>query len=382
MTLISADNIFALGAVVLAVAWLGFWVDTKDIGKKISGVVWVLTAGMALSNLQFKGIHIIPFSSPVYDFVGGTLIPLAIPMLLFKANLRKIFAESGKVMLVFIVASSATIIGAVLGFHLMDLGEIGPKVAGVYTGGYIGGAVNFLAVSQAVEMSPEEFSVAIGASSQVSNLALLMLIAIPSIPWILKYIPSAQMQSTEADGKLKFDETNFDAFRLTHVCGALAISFFICAASKFLSNYFDIQQYNILIITVLTITIANVFPKILANLQGDFDIGMLFMYIFFAVVGAGTDATIFLSSAFYLFIYGMFIILVHLSIVLLFARIFKVDLADAIVASGAALVGPAVTAAIAISRGWRNLVTPGIMCGIFGYAIATFIGVAITKMLS
>lgn len=382
MTLISADDIFALGAVVLAVAWLGFWVDTKDIGKKISGVVWVLTAGMALSNLQFKGIHIIPFSSPVYDFVGGTLIPLAIPMLLFKANLRKIFAESGKVMLVFIVASSATIIGAVLGFHLMDLGEIGPKVAGVYTGGYIGGAVNFLAVSQAVEMSPEEFSVAIGASSQVSNLALLMLIAIPSIPWILKYIPSAQMQSTEADGKLKFDETNFDEFRLTHVCGALAISFFICAASKFLSNYFNIQQYNILIITVLTITIANVFPKILANLQGDFEIGMLFMYIFFAVVGAGTDATIFLSSAFYLFIYGMFIILVHLSIVLLFARIFKVDLADAIVASGAALVGPAVTAAIAISRGWRNLVTPGIMCGIFGYAIATFIGVAITKMLS
>jgi uncharacterized membrane protein len=382
MNLISADDIFALGAVVLAVAWLGFWIDTKDIGKKISGVVWVLTAGMVLSNLQFKGIHIIPFSSPVYDFVGGTLIPLAIPMLLFKANLRKIFAESGKVMLVFIVASSATIIGAVLGFHLMDLGEIGPKVAGVYTGGYIGGAVNFLAVSQAVEMSTEEFSVAIGASSQVSNLALLMLIAIPSIPWILKYIPSAQMQSTEADGKLQFDETNFDSFRLTHVCGALAISFFICAASKFLSNYFDIQQYNILIITVLTITIANVFPKILANLQGDFEIGMLFMYIFFAVVGAGTDATIFLSSAFYLFIYGMFIILVHLSIVLLFARIFKVDLADAIIASGAALVGPAVTAAIAISRGWRNLVTPGIMCGIFGYAIATFIGVAITKMLS
>ena len=382
MTLIANDNIFALGAVVLAVAWLGFWVDTKDIGKKISGVVWVLTAGMALSNLQFKGVHIIPFTSPVYDFVGGTLIPLAIPMLLFKANLRKIFAESGKVMLVFIVASSATVIGAVLGFHLMDLGEIGPKVAGVYTGGYIGGAVNFLAVSQAVEMSPEEFSVAIGASSQVSNLALLMLIAIPSIPWILKFIPSAHMQSTAADGKLQFDEANFDSFRLTHVCGALAISFFICGTSQFISSYFDIQQYNILIITVLTITIANVFPQTLANLQGDFDIGMLFMYIFFAVVGAGTDATIFLSSAFYLFIYGMFIIFVHLSIVLLFARMFKIDLADAIIASGAALVGPAVTAAIAISRGWRNLITPGIMCGIFGYAIATFIGVAITKMLS
>jgi uncharacterized membrane protein len=377
MTLIADDNIFALGAALLGVAWLGFWIDTKDIGKKISGVVWVLTAGMLLSN-----IHIIPFKSQAYDFVGGTLIPLAIPLLLFKANLRKIFSESGKVMIVFCVASMATIIGAVLGFYLMDLGEIGPKVAGVYTGGYIGGAVNFLAVSQAVEMTSEEFSVAIGASSQVSNLALLMLIAIPSIPWILKIIPSAQMQLAEADSKLQMSEAAPDSFRLTHVCGALAISFCICSASQSLSTYFEIGQYNILIITVLTIAIANLFPQTLANLQGDFDIGMLFMYIFFAVVGAGTNATIFLSSAFYLFLYGMFIIFVHLSIVLVFAKIFKVDLADAVIASGAALVGPAVTAAIAISRGWRHLVTPGIMCGIFGYAIATFIGVAITKLLS
>lgn len=377
MMLIADDNIFALGAALLGVAWLGFWVDTKDIGKKISGVVWVLTAGMALSNF-----HLIPFKSPVYDFVGGTLIPLAIPLLLFKANLRKIFKESGKVMLVFCVASMATIIGAVLGFYLMDLGEIGPKVAGVYTGGYIGGAVNFLAVSQAVEMTAEQFSVAIGASSQVSNLALLMLIAIPSVPWILKMIPSAEMQLTDTNKKIQMSATELDSFRLTHVCGALAISFMICSVSQTLSTYFGIAQYNILIITVLTIAIANLFPKTLANLQGDFDIGMLFMYIFFAAVGAGTNATIFLSSAFYLFVYGMFIIIVHLAIVLLFAKIFKVDLADAVVASGAALVGPAVTAAIAISRGWRNLVTPGIMCGIFGYAIATFIGVAVTKLLS
>ncbi|MNC97081.1 hypothetical protein D3C83_146260 [compost metagenome] len=72
----------------------------------------------------------------------------------------------------------------------------------------------------------------------------------------------------------------------------------------------------------------------------------------------------------------------HFVIVLAAARILKLDLADVIVGSGAALVGPAVTAAIATSQGWRNLVTPGILCGIFGYAIGTFIGVAITRFLS
>jgi uncharacterized membrane protein len=377
MTLIAGDNIFAIGAALFGVAWLGFWIDTKDIGKKISGVVWVLTAAMALSNF-----HVIPFKSPAYDFVGGTLIPLAIPMLLFKADLRKIFKESGAIMLVFCVAGMATVIGAVLGFYLMDLGEIGPKVAGVYTGGYIGGAVNFLAVSQAVEMTADEFSVAIGASSQVSNLALLTLIAIPSISLIVKIIPSEVMDNVEADREIHESQDDHEPFLLTHVCGAIAISFVICAISAFIGKYFGFEQYNILIITVLTITIVNIFPKSLANIQGDFNIGMLFMYLFFAAVGAGTNATLFLSSAFDLFLYGLFIIFVHLVIVLTFAKLFKVDLADAIVASGAALVGPAVTAAIAISRGWRDLITPGIMCGIFGYAIATFIGVAVTKLLS
>ena len=377
MALIADNNVLALGAIIFGIAWLGFWIDTKEIGKKISGVVWVLTAGMALSNF-----HLIPFKSPVYDFVGGTLIPLAIPMLLFKADLRKIFSESGKVMLVFLVASTATIIGAVLGFYLMDLGEIGPKVAGVYTGGYIGGAVNFLAVSQAVEMTTEEFSVAIGGSAQVSNLALLMLIAIPSIPMIVRFIPSAVIDNIATGGGRHEAEVAYEPFHLTHVSAAIAVSFAICATSQYLANALNMQQYNILIITVLTLLVANVFPKAFANLKGDFLIGMLLMYLFFAVVGAGTNATIFLSEALYLFFYGMIIIITHLTIVLLFAKIFKVDLADAIVASGAALVGPAVTAAIAISRGWRDLITPGIMCGIFGYAIATFIGVAVTKILS
>ena len=96
MSIISEQNIVALGAVLFGIAWFGFWIDTKPIGKKTSGVIWVLLSAMLLSNLK-----IIPFSSPTYDFVGGTMVPLAIPLLLFKADLRKIFRESGPVMLHF-----------------------------------------------------------------------------------------------------------------------------------------------------------------------------------------------------------------------------------------------------------------------------------------
>lgn len=374
--MISNDNIFALGAVLFGVAWLAFWIDTHPIGKKTSGVIWALGISMLLSNTG-----IIPFSSPAYDFVGGSLVPLAIPLLLLKGDLRRIFRESGGVMISFTIASAATVAGAVIGFHLLDLGEIGPKVAGVYTGGWVGGAVNFLAVSQAVEMTPQQFSVAISASSVVSITALMILIAIPSIKLIVRLIPTA-FETSPALAESEQSEKGVPGLRLTHISGALALSFIICALAQALAAWLDMTQYSILFITVLTIMVANTFPKAMDALEGEFEMGMLLMYLFFVAVGAGTDAISFISSALNLFLYGMLIILIHLALVLLSARLLKIDLAEAIVASSAALVGPAVTAAIATSKGWKHLVTPGIMCGVFGYVIGTFIGVTVTAMLS
>jgi len=376
MSLIPADNIFALGAILFGVAWLAFWIDTRPLGRKTSGVIWALGIAMLLSNTG-----IIPFSSPAYDFVGGSLVPLAIPLLLLKGDLRRIFRESGGVMISFCIASSATVAGAIIGFSLLDLGEIGPKVAGVYTGGWIGGAVNFLAVSQAVEMSPQEFSVAISASSVVSITALMMLIALPSIKLVTRFVPTKEKASLEDNGA-HVEIRGAPKLQLTHICGAIALSFLICACADFIAQYLAMTQYSILFITVLTIVVANTFPKAMEALQGEFEIGMLLMYLFFVAVGAGTDALSFIGPAFILFIYGMVIICIHLGLVLLGARLLKIDLAEAIIASGAALVGPAPTAAIAISRGWNHLVTPGIMCGIFGYVIATFVGVTVTSLLN
>jgi len=376
MALIPADNVFALGAILFGIAWLAFWIDTHPIGKKTSGVIWALGVSMLLSNTG-----VIPLSSPAYDFVGGSLVPLAIPLLLLKGDLRKIFRESGGVMISFLIASSATVIGALVGFALLDLGDIGPKVAGVYSGGWIGGAVNFLAVSQAVEMTPQEFSVAISASSVVSVTALMLLIALPSIKLITAFFPSGTKGSSSIDTLIDGDK-EAPRLRLTHVTGALALSFAICALAQLIAQLLDMSQYNILFITVLTIAIANAFPRAMDALEGDFEIGMLLMYLFFVAVGAGTDAISFIATAFNLFVYGMLIIIVHLVVVLVGAKLLKIDLAEAIVASGAALVGPAVTAAIATSKGWGHLVTPGIMCGIFGYVIATFVGVSVTAFLS
>ncbi|MEM7278096.1 MAG: DUF819 family protein [Pseudomonadota bacterium] len=376
VSLIPADNGFAIGAVLLGLAFMGFWLDSHPIGRKTSGMVWILIVAMLLSNFG-----ITPLEAPAYGFVGQYMVSLAIPMLLLKANIGLILRESGKLLIVFTLATIATVAGAIIGFFLLDLGEIGPKVAGVYTGGWVGGAVNFLAVSEVVEMTDSEFTSAISASSVVSITALMVLIALPSIKWVTRHIPTKFEDSMSEEEKRRLRDEARPHVRLKHLTGVLALSFLICAVANALAEFIKLPHFAILFVTILTIIIANLLAPLMKKIEGDFEMGMIFMYIFFAMVGSATDATEFLDSAVILLVYGMLIIGIHILVVLLVARVLKIDLAEAIVASGAALVGPAATAAIAISRGWRSLITPGIMCGIFGYVIGTFIGVAVTKLL-
>ena len=68
--------------------------------------------------------------------------------------------------------------------------------------------------------------------------------------------------------------------------------------------------------------------------------------------------------------------------ILLGAKLFKIDLAPAIIGAAAAIVGAAAAAAIASSKGWRSLISPGITVGMLGYALANFIGITLARVLT
>lgn len=375
-SLLQGGDIFSIGAIVVGLAWLGTWLDTTKLGQKTSGVVWIIVLATLLSNIK-----VLPFTSPVYDFVGGYLVTLSIPLLLFKANIRQIFQESGPVMLAFAIASFGVILGALLGYFVLDLGDSGAKIAGTYTGAWIGGAVNFVAVSQAVELSSADSAIALSASSVTSVIALMILVTSPSIMLLRKFIPSKIIDDIKSSPVALESDVPKLRFYLPHVAGALAASFAICAIASLIAKQFGWDRYSILIVTILAVLLANLFPRQMQKLEGDVELGILAMYIFFAVIGATTNAMSFIQAAPILLAYGLIIMTVHFIVVVIGARLFKLDLAQAITGSSAAFVGAGVTAAITTANGWRTLVTPGILCGVFGYVIATFIGVILTSLL-
>jgi uncharacterized membrane protein len=72
----------------------------------------------------------------------------------------------------------------------------------------------------------------------------------------------------------------------------------------------------------------------------------------------------------------------HFVFLLSLAKLFKLDVYEVVISSAANIMGPSVAAPMAASMGQKKLVTPGILVGILGYVIGTFIGVSIALALS
>jgi len=105
------------------------------------------------------------------------------------------------------------------------------------------------------------------------------------------------------------------------------------------------------------------------------------MYVFFVVIGAAADLAAMIESALWVFLLAVIILIFHLSFILTAGKVFKLDLAEVIIASNGCAAGPSTAAALAASRGWHQLVSPGVLCGTLGYAIASFLGVFLSGLL-
>jgi len=370
-SLIQPDWTFALWSALTLLCAFGFWADKTKVGRNISGAAIILATAMALSNF-----NILPKTSDTYNVVWSVLIPLAIPLLLLKADIRKVISETKGMLLAFILGAIGTISGALIGYMVLDLGEHSAKIVGIFTASYIGGSLNMAAVTQALNLDPSVATASVAANNVVGVMYLAFLALMPSIALMRKYYnytldtqPTVIPQNEE--------EESANPINLVHIGIALGLSFAICAVGKFMANAFNVGGYSIMFITALTILIANIFPKQLKELCGDYEIGIFLMYLFFAAVGISADVLAMLENALVIAAFVVFVIAGHAIIIFSFSKFLKLDLMEVIIASNACAAGPASAAALAAGKGRMDLVAPGVLLGVFGYTLANFIGVGI-----
>lgn len=373
--LIDPNNVWALWAILLSAAAFALWAEGTRWGSKLSGAVIAIGVTFTLSNLR-----LIPVEAPAYSMVWSYLVPLAIPLLLFQADLRRIIREAGPTLLAFLAGAVGTIIGAIIAFHLVPLGEESWKLAGIFCATYVGGSMNFVAAAQALGLkSGDLLTAGFAADNLVMALYFLVLFSLPSSAWLRRFFPTRRISPDP--GKVPIEASSLEAPELKGMATGLGLSACLCWAGFSLEKMLHLPGSGILFLTALAVLLATLFPGWIGGLRGSADLGNLLMHVFFAVIGASANIAAVLRVGPLLFVFAAVILSIHLLTILLSGIFLKLDLAEIVIASNANMGGPTTAAAMAVARRWQALLIPAILCGTLGYAVATFIGVALGHWL-
>lgn len=379
MTLVSPDNDFALMAVLFGIAGIAFIAEKTRIGSHLTGAVIAILSAIAAANLG-----IIPHTAPAFDFVFDYFVPVLIPLFLFKANLRHMLFETTRMTGAFLIAALGTVAGVVLAVSVLDLGNLASMadtdpalreagIAGLFASTYIGGSVNYAALGEITGLRSDAsfFSAATATDNLFSAVFLSVLALLPGSRFLATRFKAHEQEAVDAEVPGPEAQGPVTAASLT-LAAATAIGF--VAVGDAITGWLETPSLRYAIITTLVVVTATIFPHRMDRLRGGFEMGVGLAFVFFAAIAAGADLMAMIQIAPILVVLVVILLSTHLAVLLLLGRAFGLTLPELVTASNAAVLGATTAPALAAARGWNDLVTPGVLVGVLGYALGTFVG--------
>ncbi|PZX47519.1 DUF819 family protein [Algoriphagus chordae] len=361
---------------VLLSVWLAKFKGWKTIGTPI--LVILLTAIAA----NFGVIPTATHGNPVYTGVFMYLAPMGIFIALLEVDLKSLKKAGGPILLMFCLGGIGTIVGVLVAWFLIqpaaEIGSMANAVAGMYTGTYIGGSINFNAVALSYHVN--ENADLFAATTVVDNLiGTPWIIATLILPkYLQKFFPRKKLIPETNDAQnIKVEE----AISIAGLASILGLAFLAMAISKFVTQSF-LQIPEIIILTTLALIMAQI--PFIKRLSGTHTIGFFLILLFLATIGTLCDVSTLsgigdVASTLVLFV--TIIILIHGLVIFGLGALFKIDWDLIAVASQANVGGNTTALASAESLNRPDLLIPGVLVGSFGNALGTYAGFFIAGML-
>jgi uncharacterized membrane protein len=298
-----------------------------------------------------------------------------------------------------------TILGAVLATVLFHHAfERVPDVAGIMTGSYTGGAVNFIAVKNSFRVSENLTNPLLVADNFIMAAMFIALLWIAGSKLFLRYYPHphSAAEDSQQNQLLAAQYWKPKQISLLDLAKAVAVAVVIAALSSRLSAWIlpeangpgepaagqmgasfarGVLGNQFVLITFFSVLAATLLRGRLEKVGGAEELGAYLLYIFFFVIGLPADLVAVVLNVPMMFLFCLVMALVNLVVTLALGKVLGFSLEELTLCVNASLGGAPSAAAMAIAKGWPKLVLPALLVGIWGYVIGTFLGILVGMML-
>ncbi|HKK62913.1 MAG TPA: DUF819 family protein [Bacteroidales bacterium] len=384
MTIIIISIYLLFPAVIL------FLAERYPIINRIGVVVFAYVGGLILGNSGVIPESMEPLQG---DFMGVTIL-LGIPLVLFSENILKWIKMARYTFISLLLGVVSVVIMVFAGYfllkdHIPEAGKVGGLLIGVYTGG----TPNLAAIARGLNIDNDLYILTHTVDLAIGALVLLFLItgAKGLFGLFLKPYKSTgdydgkrgeQIVSEFESYKGFFSRQNFPGVLKSF--GFALIVFVIGYGMTFLFKGETKDTAAVLTVTTLGI-LFSLIPSVNKH-KKSFQLGMYFIYVFCVIVASKAN----LSEIFnpdsrqllmYIALYVAMAMVGSLFLHALLSKIFGITNDDFIITSTALSNSPPFVPVVAAALKNREVMIPGMIIGVIGYAIGNYLGVFVAYLL-
>ena len=383
-------NILLLIFYFTAPAGILFICRKTKVFNKIGPVLTLYLLGVLVAN-----IGIFPTEAVAHDklmkfqnSISEVLVPLALPMMLFGCNFKRF--SLGKSMGAFALGVLSVVAFVLVGYFVFQnqLGNEGAIMGATLTGQYLGGAANLAAIKQMLGLSTENFVVLSTCNLIVSFFYLMFLMG--GGVKLARIIVGGRGNKEQNVNLEEYTEENpYRDFgkkkSLIQLGKILLASVIVMGISVYIGTLCgggDGISMIALILSITTLSLLLTNWKEVSSWDKSYDAGMYLIYVFCLVMATMADlSTINWSQSFYILIFQAVIIFGSLALIVLLAKLFRIDADTAVITSNTLINSPICVPMIAATMKNKDVIVTGITNGLAGYAVGNYIGYLMFNLL-
>lgn len=327
-------------------------------------------------------------TAATYSSVKNPILYAMLFLMLLRCDLKKIVKLGPKMLVGFFAATISIGLGFVVSFAVFKDG-LGPdawKSLGALCGSWMGGGGNMMAIEAALDITEESMAYALVLDTVCASVYVMFLLwaigfADQFNRWTKADVRTIQEVGEALEAEVRANQKPLLWQNILVLLGAGFVVSALSSKAGVLINsvlpFFDKATWTVLVVSVAGILLAlTPFGK----LKGTEEVSNVMLYIIVALIASRADLRA-LGNAHVWLAAGFLILIIHVVILVILAKVLKLDLFTCAVASLANIGGTA-TAPVLAGAYSSALVPVGILMALLGYIVGTGGGLIVARLMS